>query len=150
MLVISPLSTGQINLPLFLLKLFDIAIPSGVKANLAFFNFSSALISDRIDKITALLGVNVDREADIKMQKNSPLSYNAISSIVAELQPADGSPATADISRPDLTPDSAGPHGGTVPSLGAMPDGGVTGGGFGDDPESIGPTGLPGVSVTTY
>ena len=112
-------------------------------------NFSSALISDRIDKITALLGVNVDREADIKMQKNSPLSYNAISSIVAELQPADGSPATA-VSRPDLTPDSAGPHGGTVPSLGAMPDGGVTGGGFGDDPESIGPTGLPGVSVTTY
>ena len=70
-------------------------------------NFSNALISDRMDKITALLGVSIDREADVKMQKNSPLSYNAISSIVAELQPVeDSTPVTADTSAPALGPEA--------------------------------------------
>ena len=82
-------------------------------------NFSNALISDRMDKITALLGVSIDREADVKMQKNSPLSYNAISSIVADLQPDASTPVTVTA---DTSVTSPGPEVGETGPAGGMAD----------------------------
>ena len=94
--------------------------------------FSSTLIDDRLDKIANLVGTSIDRESDIKMQKNQPLNYGNVTAMgTVELSIQDApSPGTGAESSPSAGPGT--PGGGPITAGSMEPTGGT-----GAMPESI-------------